>query len=70
MSVDIHPRAATTPRRHRVPDVRSGRPRVVAGSLVAGAVTALVLTLVVFPGATESVITGSDAPRLRRSAGR
>jgi pimeloyl-ACP methyl ester carboxylesterase len=33
--------------------------RVVAGSLVAGAVTALVLILVVFPGATESVVTGS-----------
>ena len=33
--------------------------RVIAGSLAAGAVTALVLTLVVFPGATESVITGS-----------
>ena len=33
--------------------------RVLAGSLAAGIVTALVLTLVVFPGATESVITGS-----------
>jgi pimeloyl-ACP methyl ester carboxylesterase len=33
--------------------------RVIAGSLVAGAVTALVLMLVVFPGATESTITGS-----------
>ena len=33
--------------------------RVIAGSLAAGIVTALVLTLVVFPGATESVITGS-----------
>jgi pimeloyl-ACP methyl ester carboxylesterase len=33
--------------------------RVIAGSLVAGAVTALVLTLAVFPGATENVITGS-----------
>ena len=32
---------------------------MVAGSLAAGAVTALVLTLVVFPGATEAVITGS-----------
>ena len=38
---------------------RSGRPASSLGSLVAGAVTALVLTLVVFPGATESVITGS-----------
>ena len=33
--------------------------RVIAGSLAAGIVAALVLTLVVFPGATESVITGS-----------
>ena len=32
---------------------------MIAGSLAAGAVAALVLTLVVFPGATESVITGS-----------
>ena len=32
---------------------------MVAGSLVAGALTALVLALVVFPGATEAVITGS-----------
>ena len=32
---------------------------MVAGSLAAGAVTALVLTLVVFAGATEAVITGS-----------
>ena len=33
--------------------------RVIAGSLVAGAVAALILMVVVFPGATESVITGS-----------
>jgi pimeloyl-ACP methyl ester carboxylesterase len=33
--------------------------RVIAGSLVAGVVIALALTLVVFPGATEAVITGS-----------
>ena len=33
--------------------------RIVAGSLAAGAMTALVLALVVFAGATESVITGS-----------
>src|SRR5688500_13600516 len=33
--------------------------RVVAGSLFVGVVTALVLVLVVFPGATESVIVGS-----------
>lgn len=33
--------------------------RVIAGSLLAGAVAALILVLVVFPGATESVITGA-----------
>jgi pimeloyl-ACP methyl ester carboxylesterase len=33
--------------------------RVVLGSLVVGAVSALVLTMVVFPGATEAVVTGS-----------
>ncbi|HET6985997.1 MAG TPA: alpha/beta fold hydrolase [Kribbella sp.] len=33
--------------------------RLVLGSLTTGALTALVLTLVVFPGATEPVITGS-----------
>ncbi len=33
--------------------------RVVAGSLVAGAAIALALSLVVLPGATESVVTGS-----------
>jgi thioesterase domain-containing protein len=33
--------------------------RVIAGSLIAGSVIALVLSLAVFPGATESVITGS-----------
>jgi pimeloyl-ACP methyl ester carboxylesterase len=32
---------------------------VIVGSLLAGAVTALVLTLLVFPGAAESVITGA-----------
>jgi pimeloyl-ACP methyl ester carboxylesterase len=33
--------------------------RIVAGSIAVGAVAALVLTLVVFPGANESTITGS-----------
>lgn len=33
--------------------------RVVLGSLVVGALSALVLTLVVLPGATEAVVTGS-----------
>jgi pimeloyl-ACP methyl ester carboxylesterase len=43
------------PRRRRI----SAGTRVVGASLVAGAATALVLSLVVFPGATEGVITGS-----------
>ena len=59
MSVDT----TTTPGREHIgpPRVPRSTPvaRVIAGSLVAGAVTALVLVLVVFPGATESVITGS-----------
>ena len=58
MSVDAHPTTqrstADAPARRRVPVVR-----VIAGSLAAGVATALILTLVVFPGATESVITGS-----------
>ena len=33
--------------------------RVIAASLFVGAACAMVLSLVVFPGATESVITGS-----------
>ena len=59
MSVDI----TTTPGREHIgsPRVPRSTPvaRVIAGSLVAGAVMALVLVLVVFPGATESVVTGS-----------
>ena len=59
MSVDTN----TTPGREHIesPRVPKSVPvaRVIAGSLIAGAVTALVLVLVVFPGATESVITGS-----------
>ena len=42
-------------RRRRI----SAGTRVVGASLMAGAATALVLSLVVFPGATEGVITGS-----------
>ena len=60
MSVDIHP--TVQPRRRTdVAGRRRHRPvaRVIAGSLAAGATAALVLTLVVFAGATENVITGS-----------
>ena len=60
MSVDIHPTGHLddTARARRV---RSPGPvaRIIAGSLAAGAAAALVLTLVVFAGGTESVITGS-----------
>lgn len=58
MSIDTHPaeqRGPHTPKTRQPARVR----RVIGGSLVAGAVTALILTLAVFPGATESVITGS-----------
>ena len=59
MSVDT----TTTPGREHVGSRRVPRStpvaRVIAGSLVAGAVMALVLVLVVLPGATESVVTGS-----------
>ena len=59
MSVDVHPAE------HRTDVAAPATPptgpiaRIVAGSLTAGAMTALVLTLVVFAGGTESVITGS-----------
>src|SRR5689334_14859386 len=59
MNVDTHPAATTstqepTPARRRVPVAL-----VIAGSLATGIAAALVLILLVFPGATESVITGS-----------
>ena len=59
MSVDISP--TTCPDDSPAPTLPGSVPvtRVIAGSLVAGALSALVLTLVVFPGATEAVITGS-----------
>jgi pimeloyl-ACP methyl ester carboxylesterase len=64
MSVDIHP--TSYPASHgedtaAPPAAAKSGPvaRIIAGSLAAGAATALVLSLVVFAGATESVITGS-----------
>jgi len=59
MSIDTHPAD------HRDDVIVSATPttgplaRIIAGSLAAGVVSALVLTLVVFPGGTESVLTGS-----------
>ena len=71
MSVDIHPTdRATTHRRRRAAPTSGPVARIVAGSLAAGAATALVLTLVVFAGATESVITGSMLAGASGSAGR
>ena len=58
MAVDIHPTVhpdrTDVPERHRTPVAR-----VIAGSLAAGASAALVLTLAVFAGASEYVITGA-----------
>jgi pimeloyl-ACP methyl ester carboxylesterase len=63
MTVHTHPSRATAPDTGAPStDRRTGAwslTRVVLGSLVVGAVSALVLTLVVFPGATEAVVTGS-----------
>jgi pimeloyl-ACP methyl ester carboxylesterase len=59
MSIDIRGSAPQTGAGTPI-DPRTGSvARIVAGSLAAGAATALGLTLAVFAGATESVITGS-----------
>src|SRR4051794_35153518 len=57
MSTDTH----TVASHHTAPSKRDRRraTRVVAASLLVGAACAMVLSLVVLPGATESVITGS-----------
>ena len=59
MTTETHPASqrhhAGTPETPKTGSVS----RIVAGSLVTGAAAALVLTLVVFAGGTESVITGS-----------
>ena len=58
MAVDINP--TVQPGRTDVPaGRRTPVARVIAGSLAAGATAALVLTLVVFAGASEYVITGA-----------
>ncbi len=66
MAVDIHPTVhpdrTDMPERHRTPVAR-----VIAGSLAAGASAALVLTLVVFAGASEHVITGAGWWRSARA---
>ena len=60
MSIDTRPTTPGTDSK-KTPNSRRARPasRTIAGSVVAGAATALGLTLGVFPGATESVTTGA-----------
>ena len=58
MTVHLHPSRETAPNADRRTDGGS-LTRIVLGSLVVGAVSALGLTMVVFPGATEAVVTGS-----------
>lgn len=60
MSVDIHPASHRDDTAAPPASARTGPvARIIAGSLAAGAACALVLSLVVFAGGTESVITGS-----------
>ena len=61
MSVDLHPSHPTShPDDTTAPLAEAGPvARIIAGSLAVGAAAALVLSLVVFAGGTESVITGS-----------
>jgi len=58
MTIDTH---AVRPDDTQAPRGAESGPvkRVIGASLVTGVVTALLLTLVVFPGATESIITGA-----------
>src|SRR4051794_9988871 len=60
MSIDTRPTAPGTDSA-KTPNSRRSRPvsSTIAGSVAAGAATALGLTLGVFPGATESVTTGA-----------
>ena len=60
MSVETHPTSTSQPDAAVPATPRTGPvARIIAGSLATGIATALVLTLGVFAGATESVITGS-----------
>ena len=59
MSVETHP-TAIQPDTAAPPTSMTGpMARIIAGSLAAGVAAALLLTLVVFAGGTESTITGS-----------
>jgi pimeloyl-ACP methyl ester carboxylesterase len=59
MSIDIHPTAYETDTPAPAAPKSGPVARIIAVGLASGAVNALVLTLVVFAGATESIITGS-----------
>ena len=61
MSTQTHPTRRPDGAPERTTDTGKGRPagRAIVGSVLAGAVTALVLALVVFPGGTEARITGA-----------
>jgi pimeloyl-ACP methyl ester carboxylesterase len=59
MSIDIHPTDHRPDLAAPAASTTGPLARIIAGSLAAGAAIALALTLVVFAGATESVITGS-----------
>lgn len=57
MSIDTHPDHRTRTGAEAAPSGPIAR--IVAGSVAVGLVTALVLTLVVFAGASEATITGA-----------
>jgi pimeloyl-ACP methyl ester carboxylesterase len=61
MSTQTHPTGTPphTPERSEIDAKRRPAGRTIVGSVVAGAVAALVLALVVFPGGTEATITGA-----------
>lgn len=59
MNVDIQTTTADETSASQSRNAGRSPTRVVAGSLATGAAIALVLVLAVFPGATESVVTGS-----------
>ena len=61
MTTQTHPTSRPQGAPVRATDTDKRRPagRIIVASVLAGAVTALVLALVVFPGGTEATITGS-----------
>jgi pimeloyl-ACP methyl ester carboxylesterase len=59
MSVETHPTSTQPGAAAPIAPAPGPVARIIAGSVAAGIATALVLTLVVFAGGTESVLTGS-----------